>query len=169
MKLQRLWQYWACTHLQDWMAFYFLYLLAAVGLHSALGLAGLLPFPQWVKSFIPRAFLGLRSFLYLWRFPCSRPALLKKAFFSLLPTTILSCKCSVEVHEEKPLREHNFLWIYITQNLPDLLLIPEKAMAAHSSVLAWRIPGTAEPGGLPSVGWHRVGHDWSHLAVAAAH
>ena len=41
-------------------------------------------------------------------------------------------------------------------------------MATHSSVLAWRIPGTAEPGGLPSVGQHRVGHDWSDLAVAAA-
>ena len=35
----------------------------------------------------------------------------------------------------------------------------EKAMAAHSSVLAWRIPGTGEPGGLPSMGSHRVGHD----------
>ena len=35
----------------------------------------------------------------------------------------------------------------------------EKEMAAHSSVLAWRIPGTAEPGGLPSMGLHRVGHD----------
>ena len=41
-------------------------------------------------------------------------------------------------------------------------------MAAHSSVLAWRIPGTGEPGGLPSMGSHRVGHDWSDLAVAAA-
>ena len=35
----------------------------------------------------------------------------------------------------------------------------EKEMAAHSSVLAWRIPGTGEPGGLPSLGSHRVGHD----------
>ena len=43
----------------------------------------------------------------------------------------------------------------------------EKEMAAHSSVLAWRIPGTGEPGGLPSMGSHRVGHDWSDLAVAA--
>ena len=34
-----------------------------------------------------------------------------------------------------------------------------KEMATHSSVLAWRIPGTAEPGGLPSMGSHRVGHD----------
>ena len=35
----------------------------------------------------------------------------------------------------------------------------EKEMAAHSSVLAWRIPGTGEPGVLPSMGSHRVGHD----------
>ena len=35
----------------------------------------------------------------------------------------------------------------------------EKAMATHSSVLAWRIPGTGEPGGLPSMGSHRVGHN----------
>ena len=35
----------------------------------------------------------------------------------------------------------------------------EKEMATHSSVLAWRIPGTEEPGGLPSMGLHRVGHD----------
>ena len=41
-------------------------------------------------------------------------------------------------------------------------------MATHSSVLAWRIPGMAEPGGLPSMGSHRVGHDWSDLAAAAA-
>ena len=43
----------------------------------------------------------------------------------------------------------------------------EKEMATHSSVLAWRIPGTEEPGGLPSMGSHRVGHDWSDLAAAA--
>ena len=41
-------------------------------------------------------------------------------------------------------------------------------MATHSSVLAWRIPGTGEPGGLPSVGSHRVGHNLSDLAAAAA-
>ena len=40
-------------------------------------------------------------------------------------------------------------------------------MATDSSVLAWRIPGTGEPGGLPSMGSHRVGHDWSDLAAAA--
>ena len=47
----------------------------------------------------------------------------------------------------------------------DVALIPvekiplEKEMAIHSSVLAWRLPGTGEPGGLPSMGLHRVGHD----------
>ena len=44
----------------------------------------------------------------------------------------------------------------------------EKEMASHSSVLAWRIPRTWEPGGLPSLGSHRVGHDWRDLAAAVA-
>ena len=43
----------------------------------------------------------------------------------------------------------------------------EKEMTAHSSVLAWRIPGTGEPGGLPSMGSHRVRHNWNDLAAAA--
>ena len=41
-------------------------------------------------------------------------------------------------------------------------------METHFSILAWRIAGTEEPGGLPSMGSHRVGHDWSDLAAAAA-
>ena len=44
----------------------------------------------------------------------------------------------------------------------------EKGMPTHSRALAWRIPGTGEPGGLPSMGSHRVRHDWSDLAAAAA-
>ena len=44
----------------------------------------------------------------------------------------------------------------------------EKEMATHSSVLAWRIPGMGDPGGLLSMGSHRVGHDRSNLAAAAA-
>ena len=52
------------------------------------------------------------------------------------------------------------MWLYA-----DVL---EKEMAARSSVLAWRIPGTGEPGEMPSVGSHRVGHDWGDLAAAAA-
>ena len=43
----------------------------------------------------------------------------------------------------------------------------EKEMATHSSVLVWRIPGTGKPGGLPSMGSHRVGNDWSDLAATA--
>ena len=48
-----------------------------------------------------------------------------------------------------------------------IILLLEKEMATHSSVLAWRIPGTREPGGLPSMGLHKVGHDWSDLLAAA--
>ena len=44
----------------------------------------------------------------------------------------------------------------------------EKAMATHSSVPAWKIPGTGEPGGLPSMGSHRVRHDKSDLAAVVA-
>ena len=44
----------------------------------------------------------------------------------------------------------------------------KEEMAIYSSILAWRIPGTGEPGGLLSMGSHRVGHDWSDLAAAAA-
>ena len=44
----------------------------------------------------------------------------------------------------------------------------EKEMATHSSILTWRVPGTGEPGGLPSIGSHRVRHDWSDLAAVAA-
>ena len=67
-----------------------------------------------------------------------------------------------------------FFWIFF--NFGNLCLffplslgkILEKEMATHSSVLAWRIPGMGEPGGLPSMGSHRAGHDWSDLAAAAA-
>ena len=55
--------------------------------------------------------------------------------------------------------------ILVTARISDLIfstvpvLETEKAMATHSTVLAWRIPGMGEPGGLPSKGLHRVGHD----------
>ena len=55
---------------------------------------------------------------------------------------------------------------YLLQILCNFIL--EKEMATHSSVLAWRIPGMGEPGGLPSMGLRRVGHNWSDLAAAAA-
>ena len=43
----------------------------------------------------------------------------------------------------------------------------QKAVAPHSSTLAWKIPWTEEPGGLPSMGSHRVGHNWSDLTASA--
>ena len=58
-------------------------------------------------------------------------------------------------------------WRFSFSNLACMHAL-EKEMATHSSILAWRIPGTEEPGGLPSMGLHRVGHDWSNLAAAAA-
>ena len=60
-----------------------------------------------------------------------------------------------------------FQWVSSSHHVAKVLAL-EKAMATHSSVPAWRIPGTGEPGGLPSMGSHRVGHNWSNLAAAAA-
>ena len=60
-------------------------------------------------------------------------------------------------------------WLTLSPHLwqsSDVLL--EKEMATHSSILAWRIPETEEPGGLPSMGSQRVRHDWRNLAAAAA-
>ena len=59
------------------------------------------------------------------------------------------------------------IWCHTTYfSKMELTISLEKEMATHSSVLAWRVPGTGEPSGLPSMGSHRVGHDWSDLAVA---
>ena len=59
----------------------------------------------------------------------------------------------------------SFLGINLIRAKNDIL---EKETATHSGILAWRIPGTEEPGGLPSMGSHRVGHDWSDLAAATS-
>ena len=62
-----------------------------------------------------------------------------------------------------------FCWFHIREfNKLGLISYREKAMAIHSSVLALRIPWTEKPGRLQSMGSHRVGHDWSDLAAAAA-
>ena len=66
--------------------------------------------------------------------------------------------CSPWGHEESDM----------TKQLPFHFHALEKEMATLSSVLAWRIPGTGEPDRLPSVGSHRVGHNCSDLAAAAA-
>ena len=59
----------------------------------------------------------------------------------------------------------HFLFLFFLPCVMDTLRTLEKEMATHSSVLAWRIPGTGERGGLLSVGSHRVGHDWRDLAA----
>ena len=69
--------------------------------------------------------------------------------------------------EEKEAAEDEMVGQHHWFNGQEFEQTPEKAMAPHSSVLAWRIPRTGEPGGLPSMGSHRVGHDWSDLAVVA--
>ena len=62
-----------------------------------------------------------------------------------------------------------YIWVlFHIIELQHLRQLRSRAMATHSSTLAWRIPWTEEPGGLPSMGSHRVGHDWCDLATAAA-
>ena len=69
-------------------------------------------------------------------------------------------------------QQHPFSATFVSRHIANiyrqLWCALEKEMATHSSVLAWRIPGMGEPGGLPSMGLYRVGHDWSDLAAAAA-
>ena len=80
---------------------------------------------------------------------------------------------------EFQLQHQSFQWIFMTDVsltfsvsfkhiakwFSYIYIYMEKEMATHSSVLAWRIPGMGEPGGLSSMGSHRVGHDWSDLAA----
>ena len=56
--------------------------------------------------------------------------------------------------------EHSYCMKLLTENMDPLCLYSEKAMAPHSSTLAWKIPWTGESGGLQSMGLLRVGHDW---------
>ena len=82
---------------------------------------------------------------------------------TLLPGKLHGWTFQTSVHgvtkSGTPLSDFTF-----TFHFPEL----QKETATHSSVLAWRIPGTGEPGGLMSMGSHRVRHNWSDLAAAAA-
>ena len=79
------------------------------------------------------------------------------------------------IPEDREIEVEEILQVVISWVFPNIQLTDftftflfhalEKEMATHSSVLAWRIPGTAEPSGLPSMGSHRVGHDWHDLAA----
>ena len=70
-------------------------------------------------------------------------------------------KAPVHGLEKSPTRLRAFTFTFHFHGL-------EKEMATHSNVLAWRIPGMGEPGGLPSMGSHRVQHDWSDLAASSS-
>ena len=63
------------------------------------------------------------------------------------------------VYGEKERLRGGVVFVLESLNCMSLKKLLEKEMAPHSSVLAWRIPGTGEPDGLPSMGSHRVGHD----------
>ena len=108
---------------------------------------------------------------------------MEHSFFSVLSvSTVQQSESAVPIHIPPvfwisfPFRSpqsvlNRVLCSMVTSHLSILYIVvymSEKAMAPHSSTLAWRIPGTGEPGGLPSMGSHRVGHDWSDLAAAAA-
>ena len=112
---------------------------------------------DWRSSFLePRTFLGLSNDNYgqgngtPLQYPCLET-----------PMDRGSWKAAVHGVTKGQTRLSNFIFTFHFHAL-------EKEMATHSSVLAWRIPGMGEPGGLLSVGSHRVGHDWSGLAAAAA-
>ena len=93
---------------------------------------------------------------------------------SLLNKHVYSSQCKISA-DFLPQRRHMLRWTWQTKpiRLSDVTLTfhfhaLEKEMATCSSIIAWRIPGTGDPGGLVSLGSHRVGHDWSDLAAAAA-
>ena len=101
-------------------------------------------------------------------FPNRKPAPWEKRFILLTFTKItLSQHCSKPSVWTPKKQQQEGKWGKVLSFKEDSACCLEKEMATHSSVLAWRIPGTKEPGGLPSMGSHRVGHDWSDLAAAA--
>ena len=76
--------------------------------------------------------------------------------------------CWWECKLVQPLWKTVWKFLKKTKNRTTITSSMEKAMATHSSILAWRIPGTGESSRLPSLGSHRVGHYWNDLAAAAA-
>ena len=92
------------------------------------------------------------------------------ALFSWFPKSLQMVTAAMKLKDNCSLEEKLWQTFSILKSRHITLLtkvhIVKAAMAPHSSVLAWRIPGTGEPGGLPSMGLHRVGHDWSALATS---
>ena len=136
------------------------------------------PYPRWQYSSVESSRQQLSS-------PCKQVIFLNSVFCVQFLT-------KVKDNAQRPNYKHYQARQEVFQGLPQLLTTVrntdivstskkesdftftfhfhalEKEMATPSSVLAWRIPGMGKPGGLPSMGLHRVGHDWSNLAEAAA-
>ena len=96
-----------------------------------------------------------------------------ESYVKLLLYKLTSCKLGVDSYEgfkhlEGILRVSSECLCYICMYNIGNYFIQVYFMLDHICILAWRIPGTEEPGGLPSMGSHRVGHDWSDLAAVAA-
>ena len=113
---------------------------------------------QWIYSFTWT--------LYEWNhtFYCFVSCFFFTTFVKVISILGIPVLCSYLLFYWIPLHEYTAVYLSIFYCC---VLLLEKEMATHSSVLAWRIPGTGEPGGLPPMGSHRVGHNWSDLAAAA--
>ena len=112
----------------------------------------LLPFSSLSRP-LPSSPLSHSSFLFF-------PFLLHSFPPSFLPSVPPSFTPSFLLPFSFPLPSSNTKWLSAASFLVVLsILLLEKAMATHCSARAWRIPGRGEPGGLPSLGSHRVGHD----------
>ena len=131
-----------CKYFTCWCVFYF---CDSCTFYEVLAFHPFLPF--FHSLFLPYFHSSLQRIFTSFRLPHCRPG--------------LPCS-SVAVHGIAKCRTRlsGFTFTFHFHAL-------EKEMATHSSVLAWRIPGTGEPGGLPSMVSHRVGHDWSDLVAAA--
>ena len=110
--------------------------------------------PLWILSVMKQNLLSRNNFKGAW-------LLTLKHFYSCLENPMDGGAWWAAVHGVAKSRRQlsDFTFIFHFHAL-------EKEMAIHSSVLAWRIPGTGEPHGLLSMGSHRVGQDWSNLAAA---
>ena len=138
---------------------------------SPLGCLYLLPLPSLLYSTLWISLLSgrwrtLRKLITGWI--CLSPfdsPLYPPGHLYLLPPSSLLCITLWTSLSGPDCGAHIRKWLLASFLSP--LLIPPQ-MATHSSVLAWRIPGMGEPSGLPSMGSHRVGHDWRDLAAAPA-
>ena len=142
-------------------------------------------------SFCLQSFLTSGSFPTSWLFTSGGQSIGALTSASVLPMNIqdwfplgmtglisLQCKGPSRVFSNTTVQKHEFFSVQTSlwSNSHILIWLLEKPwlwlhepMATQSSALAWRIPGMVQPGGLPSVRSHRVGHDWSDLAAAAAY